>query len=203
MRKDIAFQSYLEDFMRIAYPDAPVNEDDYYLVYAKTSVPDDAILPYLVYEFVDADFLDGDVSIEIDLWDRTESEAEMNRVAREFRHYINDKDLEGVPYYKGNNIVIEKLENAKALLAKHDIQHSYPHCWRCKKPVIYRATPQWFVKVEKFRDAALEAIVNSAGGIPRVINKICNTSLLIGNAQGLNTISAETVMRAVEDCNFR
>lgn len=54
-----------------------------------------------------------------------------------------------------------------------------------------------------FEDAALEAIVNSAGGIPRVINKICNTSLLIGNAQGLNTISAETVMRAVEDCNLR
>ena len=54
-----------------------------------------------------------------------------------------------------------------------------------------------------FEDAALEAIDNSAGGIPRVINKICNTSLLIGNAQGLNTISTETVMRAVEDCNLR
>lgn len=67
-------------------------------------------------------------------------------------------DLEGIPYYKGNSIVIEKLENAGALLAKSDISHSYPHCWRCKKPVIYRATPQWFVKVEKFREAALEAI---------------------------------------------
>lgn len=67
-------------------------------------------------------------------------------------------DLEGVPYYKGNAIVIEKLEAVGALLAKSDIQHSYPHCWRCKKPVIYRATPQWFVKVDKFREETLAEI---------------------------------------------
>lgn len=67
-------------------------------------------------------------------------------------------DLEGVPYYKGNALVIEKLEAAGALLAKSDIQHSYPHCWRCKKPVIYRATPQWFVKVDRFREETLEGI---------------------------------------------
>lgn len=69
-------------------------------------------------------------------------------------------DLKGVPYYKGNAIVIEKLEQAGALLAKEDIQHSYPHCWRCKHPVIYRATPQWFVKVDKFRNETLEEIKN-------------------------------------------
>ena len=67
-------------------------------------------------------------------------------------------ELIGVPYYKGNGMVIEMLEKCGALLAQQDIQHSYPHCWRCKKPVIYRATPQWFVKVDKFRDQALEAI---------------------------------------------
>ncbi len=67
-------------------------------------------------------------------------------------------DLKGIPYYKGNSIVIENLKNCKALLAAADIQHSYPHCWRCKHPVIYRATPQWFVKIDKFRDKALEAI---------------------------------------------
>lgn len=63
-----------------------------------------------------------------------------------------------VPYYKGNSMVIEMLQNCGALLKQQDIQHSYPHCWRCKKPVIYRATPQWFVKVDKFRDKALEAV---------------------------------------------
>ncbi len=73
---------------------------------------------------------------------------------------FDDADLIGVPYYKGNEIVIQKLEANKALLKKADITHSYPHCWRCKNPVIYRATPQWFVKVDKFRDKAMEAIKN-------------------------------------------
>ncbi len=67
-------------------------------------------------------------------------------------------ELVGVPYYKGNAMVIEMLNNCGALLKQQDIQHSYPHCWRCKNPVIYRATPQWFVKVDKFRDMALESI---------------------------------------------
>src|SRR5574344_1992013 len=67
-------------------------------------------------------------------------------------------DLEGIPYYKGNSIVIEKLKDCSALIKATDINHSYPHCWRCKHPVIYRATPQWFIKVNKFRDKALEEI---------------------------------------------
>ena len=68
------------------------------------------------------------------------------------------KDLEGIPYYKGNSIVIENLEKCGALIQKADISHSYPHCWRCKNPVIYRATAQWFVKVDMFRDKVLEEI---------------------------------------------
>ncbi len=89
---------------------------------------------------------------------------------------VGDKDLEGVPYYKGNKIVIEKLEACGALLAAADINHSYPHCWRCKNPVIYRATPQWFVKVDKFRDTALEAIKGvkwiPASGEARISNMV-------------------------------
>ena len=89
---------------------------------------------------------------------------------------VQDKDLEGVPYYKGNKIVIEKLQNCGALLKAQDINHSYPHCWRCKNPVIYRATPQWFVKVDKFRDKALEAIKNvkwiPASGENRISNMV-------------------------------
>ena len=67
-------------------------------------------------------------------------------------------ELVGVPYYKGNDMVIDMLEANKALVYQNEISHSYPHCWRCKHPVIYRATPQWFVKVDKFREQALEAI---------------------------------------------
>lgn len=89
---------------------------------------------------------------------------------------VQDKDLEGVPYYKGNSIVIEKLHNCGALLAQQDIQHSYPHCWRCKNPVIYRATPQWFVKVDRFRDETLEAIKDvkwvPASGEARISNMV-------------------------------
>lgn len=89
---------------------------------------------------------------------------------------VKDKDLEGVPYYKGNSIVIEKLQNCGALLAQQDINHSYPHCWRCKNPVIYRATPQWFVKVEKFREQTLEEIKKvkwiPASGEARISNMV-------------------------------
>lgn len=89
---------------------------------------------------------------------------------------VNDKDLEGVPYYKGNSIVIEKLKNCGALLSQADINHSYPHCWRCKNPVIYRATPQWFVKVDKFREQTLEAIKGvkwiPASGEARISNMV-------------------------------
>ncbi len=89
---------------------------------------------------------------------------------------FDDEDLIGVPYYKGNEIVIKKLEDKKALLAKADLLHSYPHCWRCKHPVIYRATPQWFVKVDKFRDKAMEAIHNvkwiPASGESRIGNMV-------------------------------
>ena len=89
---------------------------------------------------------------------------------------VGDKDLEGIPYYKGGKIVIEKLQNCGALLAAADINHSYPHCWRCKNPVIYRATPQWFVKVDKFRDATLEAIKGvkwiPASGEARISNMV-------------------------------
>ncbi len=69
-------------------------------------------------------------------------------------------ELEGVYYEEGNEIVINKLTECGALMKKTPITHSYPHCWRCKNPVIYRATPQWFVKVDKFREKALEAIKN-------------------------------------------
>jgi len=85
-------------------------------------------------------------------------------------------ELVGVPYYKGNDMVIDMLIKEGALVHQNEISHSYPHCWRCKHPVIYRATPQWFVKVDKFRDAALDAIKNvkwiPASGESRIGNMV-------------------------------
>ena len=62
--------------------------------------------------------------------------------------------------FKANDGITETLKENGSLLASGKIAHSYPHCWRCKKPVIFRATPQWFISMEKtgLRKKALEAI---------------------------------------------
>lgn len=69
-------------------------------------------------------------------------------------------DLEGQSVFKADGAIIEKLSRVGALLKEEKLAHSYPHCWRCKKPVIFRATEQWFVSMEKkaLRSAALAAI---------------------------------------------
>lgn len=66
-------------------------------------------------------------------------------------------ELEGLKYTEANKRVIEVLGETGALLASKQLTHPYPHCWRCHKPVIYRATTQWFASVKEFRDEALEA----------------------------------------------
>ena len=55
-------------------------------------------------------------------------------------------------------LVTEKLKEVGALLKLSFITHSYPHDWRTKKPVIFRATPQWFASIETFRHELLDAI---------------------------------------------
>ena len=53
-----------------------------------------------------------------------------------------------------------------------------------------------------FEDNALEAILNAANGTPRMINKLCNASLLVGNSSNLNIITADAVMQAINDCEL-
>jgi isoleucyl-tRNA synthetase len=62
--------------------------------------------------------------------------------------------------FKANDNINRTLAEKGALLAQTDINHSYPHCWRCKRPVIFRATPQWFISMDKtgLRQKSLEAI---------------------------------------------
>jgi isoleucyl-tRNA synthetase len=74
--------------------------------------------------------------------------------------------LENVQFFAGqyvfdaNKSVIEKLVETGTLLGSGEITHSYPHCWRCKKPIIFRATEQWFISMEAntLRDKALHEI---------------------------------------------
>ena len=73
---------------------------------------------------------------------------------------LNDRGVytEGLPEYKGkdvftaNPIVVKLLGDRGALLGHHNYKHSYPHCWRCHNPVIFRATEQWFIRMDAARE---------------------------------------------------
>lgn len=69
-------------------------------------------------------------------------------------------DFSGQFVFDANDAVNEKLKEKGALLGLVDIEHSYPHCWRCKEPIIFRSTEQWFISMEKndLRKKALDAI---------------------------------------------
>ena len=63
----------------------------------------------------------------------------------------------GLSTDESNPVILADMRESGALFASEDIVHSYPHCWRCKHPIIFRATPQWFCSVEAFKDAAVAA----------------------------------------------
>ena len=95
--------------------------------------------------------------------------------------------FEGKKVWAANPIILAMLEESGALLASSDLNHSYPHCWRCHHPVIYRATEQWFIGLETpveredgatttFRQLAIEEIDkvvwDPAWGKERITNMI-------------------------------
>ena len=88
------------------------------------------------------------------------------------------EELIGKTVWEANPLVIEILKSTGALLGMQKIEHSYPHCWRCHKPTIFRATEQWFIGMERngLRTRALEAIRNikwmPAWGGDRMYNMI-------------------------------
>jgi isoleucyl-tRNA synthetase len=57
-------------------------------------------------------------------------------------------EIEGQPVFRANETIVDILKERGRLLSTEDHAHSYPHCWRCKKPVIFRATEQWFISME-------------------------------------------------------
>jgi isoleucyl-tRNA synthetase len=98
----------------------------------------------------------------------------------------NGKFIADTPHFAGlkvwdaNPAVIELLKERGALIAKSDLTHSYPHCWRCRNPVIFRATAQWFISMDKnnLRVKALEAIRGvrwlPAWGMDRIFGMVEN-----------------------------
>ncbi|MGE5421762.1 MAG: isoleucine--tRNA ligase [Ignavibacteriales bacterium] len=79
---------------------------------------------------------------------------------------LNDKGVftaeggkfEGMFCYDANKAIIQELIDLGALLKSSKIQHQYPHCWRCKQPIVFRATEQWFASIDGFRQNTLEEI---------------------------------------------
>ncbi|MDR2000803.1 MAG: isoleucine--tRNA ligase [Zoogloeaceae bacterium] len=89
-----------------------------------------------------------------------------NPVGSDGKFIANAPVFSGVSVWDANPKVIELLTQKNVLLAHEKIRHSYPHCWRHKTPIIFRATTQWFVRMDgdgqvSLRDAALQAIGNT------------------------------------------
>ena len=82
----------------------------------------------------------------------------------------------GMRYDASNKAIFDELVSTGALFASEEFTHSYPHCWRCKSPIIFRATPQWFCSVESFKDEAVAACENvkwlPAWGKDRMVSMI-------------------------------
>ena len=66
----------------------------------------------------------------------------------------------GLRTEESNPIILQDMKESGMLFASEDIIHSYPHCWRCKSPIIFRATPQWFCSVDSFKEEAIAACEN-------------------------------------------
>ena len=80
--------------------------------------------------------------------------------------------LEGVFYKDANDIVLDLLKRKGRLLYSGTIRHSYPHCWRCHNPIIFRAIEQWFIDVDKYRQKAIEALDDVKWYPPQSVNRI-------------------------------
>ena len=63
----------------------------------------------------------------------------------------------GMKTEESNPVILQDMKDSGALFAQEEIVHSYPHCWRCKNPIIFRATPQWFCSVDAFKEEACAA----------------------------------------------
>lgn len=86
--------------------------------------------------------------------------------------------LEGLPYYKANKVITKMLEENHSLLHLDFFKHQYPHCWRCKDPIIFRATEQWFASIKSFKKELLAEVENvewiPSWGRERMHNMIAN-----------------------------
>jgi isoleucyl-tRNA synthetase len=83
-----------------------------------------------------------------------------NPVGDDGRFKADTEFFAGLGVFEANKVITEKCAEVGVLLSSHRVDHSYPHCWRHKTPVIFRATPQWFISMEQagLRETAMAAI---------------------------------------------
>jgi len=96
------------------------------------------------------DYLTG-IKYKLDIVMAVDAKGNFDSSAGEFK---------GLNVYDANKLIIDKLNHLGALLLADKVQHSYPHCWRCKSPIIFRATKQWFLNIDHndLRKRLLESI---------------------------------------------
>ncbi len=107
--------------------------------------------------------------------------AQLSPVDNKGRFTDEVPEFQGQFVFKANQPIIEKLQADGTLFAAEELSHSYPHCWRCKRPIIFRATEQWFVAMDgknNLRKQALEAVSKvewiPAWGEDRIANMIAD-----------------------------
>ena len=74
--------------------------------------------------------------------------------------HVNDEELVGINVFKANEIILNKLKTHKALYAEEPLRHSYPHCWRTKTPILFRATEQWFISMDNLSSTSNRTLRN-------------------------------------------
>jgi isoleucyl-tRNA synthetase len=126
-------------------------------------------------------------------------------------------EFEGLLCHDANRAIIAHLKKLGALLGVGELTHSYPHCWRCKNPVIFRATEQWFTSIDGFRELALSAIDDVSwvplSSINRIKSMVQNRSdwcisrqrtwgvpipIFYCNSCGREIINGETLMAVID-----
>ncbi|HEY7365664.1 MAG TPA: isoleucine--tRNA ligase [Methylomirabilota bacterium] len=104
-----------------------------------------------------------------------------NPVDDDGRFVSEVSDFAGLTVWEANPRIVEHLRRRGALLAEMELTHTYPHCWRCKNPTLFRATEQWFIALDKdgLRERALDAVRHHVRWIPewgaeRIFNMIAH-----------------------------
>lgn len=144
----------------------------------------DKKVPIVLADYVTTDQGSGCVHIapghgQDDFETGKEYQLEVYSPVNEQGKFIPDAPVcSGVYVFDANDQIIEILKNNQNLIHHENYEHSYPHCWRCKSPIIFRATAQWFLKIdhENLRQKLIEEIHNvhwlPEAGIKRIMSMI-------------------------------